>query len=181
MSDEVRITRVRPEDWAAWRDLRLQALLDAPTAFGSTYQSQVGRTEQQWRDRLDPSNGMTCLSMLGDRIVGMAAGYPEGDGVVELISMWVSPEARGRGVGDALVDEVVRWAAEQRAEAVQLWVTSGHATAERLYARHGFVRTGATQPLPSDPAIDELAMRLSLSAPVSSPPSPRGTPAPGAP
>jgi ribosomal protein S18 acetylase RimI-like enzyme len=162
MSDEVRIVRVGPEDWAAWRDVRLEALLDAPTAFGSTYESHVGRTERQWRERLDPSNGMTCLSMLGDRIIGMAAGYPEGDGVVELISMWVSPEARGRGVGDALVDEVVRWAAEHDAETVQLWVTSGNAPAERLYARHGFVRTGATRPLPSDPAIDEIAMQLSL-------------------
>ena len=162
MSDEVRIVRAGPEDWVAWRDVRLAALLDAPTAFGSTYESHVGRTERQWRDRLDPSKGMACLSMLGDRVVGMAAGYPEGDGVVELISMWVSPAARGRGVGDALVDEVVRWAAEQHAEAVHLWVTSGNAPAERLYARHGFVRTGATRPLPSHPAIDEIAMQLSL-------------------
>jgi ribosomal protein S18 acetylase RimI-like enzyme len=164
MSDEVRIVRAGPEDWVAWRDVRLAALLDSPTAFGSTYESHVGRTERQWRDRLDPSTGVACLSMLGDRVVGLAAGYPEGDGVVELISMWVSPDARGRGVGDALVGEVVRWAAAQHAETVHLWVTSGNAPAERLYARHGFVRTGAARPLPSNPDLDEIAMRLPLTA-----------------
>ncbi|MGH9250147.1 MAG: GNAT family N-acetyltransferase [Acidimicrobiales bacterium] len=73
-------------------------------------------------------------------------------------------------MGDALVDEVVRWAGEQHADAVALWVTSGNGAAERLYACHGFVRTGATQPLPSNPAVDEIAMRLSLSGPGSSAP-----------
>lgn len=169
MSDEVTIVRAGPEDWVAWRDVRLAALLDAPTAFGSTYESHVERTERQWRDRLDPSNGMACLSMLGDRVVGMAAGYPEGDGVVALISMWVSPDARGRGVGDALVDEVVRWARDQHAEAVELWVTRGNDVAERLYARHGFVRTGAARALPSNPALDEISMRLLLRAGATSP------------
>ncbi|HEX6578371.1 MAG TPA: GNAT family N-acetyltransferase [Jiangellaceae bacterium] len=181
MSDEVRVVRVGPDDWAAWRDVRLEALRDAPTAFGSTFEDQVGRTEQQWRDRLQPANGLTCLSMLHGRVVGMAAGHPEGDGVVELISMWVSPDARRRGVGDALVDEVVRWARELHADAVELWVTRGNNSAERLYARHGFVPTGATKPLPSNPALDEMKMRLPLGSEVRRRPArrERGTPAPG--
>ena len=172
MNDEIGVVRVGPDDWVVWRDIRLKALQDARTAFGSTYESQVGRTEQQWRDRLHPANGLTCLAMLHGRIVGMAAGHPEGDGVVELISMWVSPDARRRGVGDALVDEVVHWAREQHADAVELWVTRGNDPAERLYARHGFVSTGVTKPLPSNPALDEFAMRLPLSTPVPSPSGP---------
>ena len=32
------------------------------------------------------------------------------DGAVELLSMWVSPEFRGRGVGDATVRAVIDWA-----------------------------------------------------------------------
>ncbi len=32
--------------------------------------------------------------------VGLAGGYQEEPGVVELVSMWVGPRARGHGVGE---------------------------------------------------------------------------------
>ncbi|MGH9250146.1 MAG: hypothetical protein ACRD0W_11585, partial [Acidimicrobiales bacterium] len=62
MSDRVRIVRVGPPDWASWRDLRLSALSDAPSAFGSTYGSQLAKTETEWRDRLDPANGVALIA-----------------------------------------------------------------------------------------------------------------------
>jgi len=160
--DGVSVRRVGPEDWASWRDLRLAALSDAPNAFGSTYDGQRAKTEADWRDRLDPRNGLTAIASLDGGPAGMIGGYVTEPGVVELISMWVARTARGRGVGDALVAEVVRWAEEQPARDVRLWVTRGNEAAERLYARHGFVRTGDVQPLPSDPCKDEIAMRLRL-------------------
>lgn len=150
--------RIGPDDWIDWRDLRLAALLDAPAAFGSTYASQRARSEAEWRDRLDPANGVALIASVDGQAAGMAAGYLVEPGVVELISMWVDPAARGRGAGDALVAEVLRWAAEQAAGEVRLWVTRGNDAAERLYARHGFQRTGDVQPLPSDPCRDEIAM-----------------------
>jgi GNAT superfamily N-acetyltransferase len=52
--------------------------------------------------------------------------------------MWVAPFARGRGVGDALVDEVVQWAAKHDAPRLILRVVTGNERAGALYARHGF-------------------------------------------
>ena len=56
--------------------------------------------------------------------------------------MWVAPEARRRRVGDALVGRLLAWAEEGEVEVVRLCVTEGNEAAERLYSRHGFLRSG---------------------------------------
>jgi ribosomal protein S18 acetylase RimI-like enzyme len=66
----------------------------------------------------------------------------EPDGLVELISMWVAPFARGRGVGDALVTAALDWARERKASGVALAVLEGNERALALYRRHGFVDAG---------------------------------------
>ena len=62
-----------------------------------------------------------------------------------MIAMWVDPRFRRQGVGDVLVKTVMEWARGKRYGQMFLWVTEVNAGAERLYARNGFVRTGATQ------------------------------------
>ncbi|CAN5684876.1 hypothetical protein BH24ACT11_BH24ACT11_14440 [soil metagenome] len=64
------------------------------------------------------------------------------DGIVELLSLWVAPTARGCRVGDALVREVERWARSVGARVVRLGVAAGNPAARGLHARHGFDVTG---------------------------------------
>ena len=79
-------------------------------------------------------------------------------GELELVSMWVRPQARGRQVGSALVEAVMAYARARPVARVHLWVTETNKAARRLYERCGFTPTGERQPLPSDPALMELAM-----------------------
>jgi GNAT superfamily N-acetyltransferase len=148
------------EDWQALRDIRLEALRDAPSAFGSTYEREVVRGESQWRDRI--SRGGTFLAYLPELTApepaGLIGGYQEDPVTVELVSMYVRPRARGRGVGEALVAAVIGWARDHNAAQVHLWVTETNAPARALYDRCGFALTGETQPLPSDPSLGEVAM-----------------------
>jgi ribosomal protein S18 acetylase RimI-like enzyme len=83
------------------------------------------------------------------------------DGAWLVISMWVEPSARGRGIGRALLDAVVEWAKERDpSRAIRLSVTDGNDAARRLYERYGFVDTGVTEPLRSNSALTIRELEL---------------------
>jgi GNAT superfamily N-acetyltransferase len=152
------------DDWRALRDIRLEALRAAPDAFGSTYAQQSTYSEADWQRRI--SRGGTFLAYLPEADaagpVGLAGGYQEDPGPVELVSMYVRPCARGRGVGEALVAAVIGWAQARNATAVHLWVTETNSPARLLYERCGFSLTGERQPLPSNPGVGEVGMTRPL-------------------
>jgi GNAT superfamily N-acetyltransferase len=132
-----------PDDWTAWRDLRLAALADAPYAFASQLSDWQGVGEERWRARLKVPGSHNIVAVLDDQRVGMASGMPTAEaGVVELTSMWVSPTARGRGVGDHLVSAVELWARRSGVSVLKLGVLPGNEFAADLYHRNGFVETG---------------------------------------
>ncbi len=64
----------------------------------------------------------------------MVSGVPgEDSDSVELISMWMSPAARGKGMGDYLIHAVERWGAERGAKTLRLSVMPGTVEAIALY------------------------------------------------
>jgi ribosomal protein S18 acetylase RimI-like enzyme len=132
-------------DWRDWRELRLAALAEAPEAFSATLAdwSESEDREERWRGRLI-NVPLNVIAHRGGRQVGMVGCSGPIDGEAELISMWVAPEARGTGVGLALIDETCRWAIDQGAVAVSLWVREDNRHAINLYGRSGFVDTGRT-------------------------------------
>jgi ribosomal protein S18 acetylase RimI-like enzyme len=188
------IRRAVPEDWAALRRVRLAALAEAPYAFGSTLDGEIGCPEQFWRARIAASPQF--IAWAGGEPVGIAAGFAErasnddgrsgsadgassaggasddgdsaggasddGDSADEsghgepahsdgasgswhLVSMWVSPRARGRGIADELVAAVCDCARADGAQRLTLWVTDVNARAQAFYQRLGFRSTGRRQ------------------------------------
>ncbi len=130
-----------PDDWPLWRELRLAALAEAPEAFGATLAewSGPGDQEERWRARLSIPGARDHVVLLDGTPAGMVSGVPGEDaGVVELISMWVTPAARGRGVGDLLVAAVEQWARDEGATTLRLAVMRDNPVATTLYERHGF-------------------------------------------
>jgi GNAT superfamily N-acetyltransferase len=151
------------DDWQAMREIRLQALRDAPDAFGSTYARDAAFDPAEWQRRATRDGSFFAFLPDTEQAeqagpAGLAGGYQEEPGVVELISMFVRPQARGHGVGEALVDAVAAWARNRNAASVHLWVTETNKPAIRLYERCGFTITPERQPLPSNPALGELGM-----------------------
>ena len=147
------IRRLTVADVGLLRRLRLAALLDAPDAFAATHYREAGMTADEWRSRITGARAW----FVADEIA-LAAGQPSWTGVPgrhDLISMWVHPDHRGRGIAGALVGAVVDWARGEGAAEVELWVVDGNAAAARTYAKAGFAPTGGSQPLPSNPGLIE--------------------------
>lgn len=160
---EVRQTHA--SDWEALRRLRLRALADAPGAFASTLEAELAFGDDVWRQRAgDDPGSATFIASDDGADIGLARIFAEPDppGRTHLVSMWVDPGHRRRGVARALIDRAVRWATERHADEVILWVADQNAAARRLYGQIGFRPTGQRQPLPSDPAQGESLMRLHL-------------------
>lgn len=126
------------DDVETGKAMRLAALRDAPEAFGSSYEQASRRTDEEWRGWI--SNLAVFGAFLGGEPVGMVAASHDADAAVtDLISMWVSPVARGRRLAGLLTDEVLAYAREQGARAVHLEVVEGNDGATAAYLRSGFV------------------------------------------
>lgn len=165
MSDtrpNVELREVGPDDWELFRLVRLRALEDAPDAFStllSEWQGD-GDREERWRARLDgvPFN---LIAVVDGRPVGQVSGpHVDDSGSVELISMWVAPEARRTGIGRVLVEAVVMWAESSGARVVTLAVKHGNSPAIALYERAGFIDQGV-RPDASDERLMTRALPTS--------------------
>lgn len=67
---------------------------------------------------------------------------------VQLISMWVDPKDRGRGIARALIRAVAEWAEERGRDRVCLFVQETNLPAQQLYRAAGFRPTGDKELLP---------------------------------
>jgi ribosomal protein S18 acetylase RimI-like enzyme len=160
----VRVHVLTVDDWRVWREVRLAVLTEAPHAFKSRLADWESGGEERWRARLEMPDSYNIVAWLDDRAVGIASGIPGENGVRELRSVWVSPEARGRQVGDRLIAAVEDWAVRSNAMALSLAVIPGNQSAIALYRRNGFIVTEEFGALLPDGVTREQVMRKSLGA-----------------
>ncbi|GLZ77711.1 N-acetyltransferase [Actinorhabdospora filicis] len=130
------IRRLTVADLPVAKELRLAALLDAPNAFMSTYADSVARSEEQWVSWIEAV--AVFGAFLDGRPAGMVGAIRPEEGLTELISMWVSPDARGHRLAGRLAEAVVGFARESGDRAVHLEVIAGNDAAESAYLKSGF-------------------------------------------
>jgi GNAT superfamily N-acetyltransferase len=167
----VRIRRVRPDEAATYKAFRLRALADSPDAFGQTLAQAEQMADSLWQHRVtrgaagEESLVLIAVDAATDRWLGMTGSYFEDDAqtIANVVSVWVAPEARRRGVGRLLQDAARAWAISRGAREQRLWVTNTNEAAKNLYVVAGFTLTGTTQPHPAGPHLHELEMARRLS------------------
>lgn len=142
-------------DWLRVRELRIENATDNPISYGATLETTEAMTEADWRLRArrgeaHDSTSLAAVHTATGRWVGMmSAQLGDEDGADPVLTgVYVSPDFRGRahGVADALLDDVMDWAAA-RARSLRLYVYEHAVPARRFYGRRGFTLTGRSRPL----------------------------------
>lgn len=144
----VRFEQLTASDAQRFRMLRLRALRDSPDAFGATYEQAFARAIEEWSRQL--ADIPTFVAVRDGVDIGLARSADDKDESTSgwLISLWVAPEARRRGVAGALIDLVIDNARARGLTKLLLDVADTNAGAIELYDRKGFVRTGETTAFP---------------------------------
>ena len=163
----VSLEPISPISASVFKAVRLSALRESPTAFGSTYEQESQLSDAEWSNRASACTRdgfVGYLAMEAGIGCGIARATPDNQdsAVAWLESMWVAPSHRRDGIGRLLVNKILAWARSRGMRTVKLSVTSSNEPAICFYKRLGFCLTGRTEPYPNDPALLELEMLLPL-------------------
>jgi ribosomal protein S18 acetylase RimI-like enzyme len=163
----VALDRIGPGNALDFKETRLRALQDAPTAFGSTYAKEAQRSDADWlavAAKWCSERSAGFLAMESGLPCGIAGAFlDEADPHrAHLVSMWVAPTHRRGGVGRALIAGVEAWAVERGCREMQLTVTNVNRGAIRFYNGFGFSMTGRREIHPNDPSLEVLEMVRSI-------------------
>ena len=161
---EVTIRALPPDQWEAYRGLRLEALWCEPQAFGTSYADARQTPEAGWRLRLEAAASAHDSWMLfaehGGTPVGMVAAFVKEPGVAEIVSVYVTASERGRGIARRLMEAIlVQIASDARGTTVSLTVNKAQSAALALYRSLGFEITGVVTGAMGDGMVyDEYTM-----------------------
>ena len=163
----VAIRPVRADEWRRWRMTRLRMLRDDADFFSTRYDDMVREPDRTWKEWIAEAAAGTDKTLFvaeeNGEWLGVVGAFGRVDPQeVQLISMWVDPRARGRGVARDLIRAVGTWAAARGSERVVLFVQEANEPAQQLYRRAGFRPTGDRAPA----AGGRSAFKLVLAAPV---------------
>lgn len=105
----------------------------------------------------------SLLAQIGERVVGYVLFWILPDHV-DIHNVAVHSSFRRRGIGRALLEQVIRDARRLNSTKVTLEVRKSNMPAQKLYHSMGFVATGLRKGYYSDDGEDALTMVLELKA-----------------
>ena len=110
--------------------------------WGAPFEAVVARVVAEFAQEHDPAREACWVAELDGRRVGsvMLVQHPERPGVARLRLLLVEPEARGLGIGRALVEICTSFARAAGYRTVTLWTQSVLDAARAIYARSGYVK-----------------------------------------
>jgi ribosomal protein S18 acetylase RimI-like enzyme len=138
------VRRLGSDDLELFRFLRLASLKDAPENYASSYEDWEQRPDEVWLRFLTDEAIFAARDVVGP--IGMMGVFQDPKSKMahrwEMGMVWVDPKARGTGVADALLCEVVEYVRSAAGLQIELSVNATNARAVRFYENRGFEAFG---------------------------------------
>ena len=165
----IEVRQVRSDEWERLRGIRMEALADTPSAFATTLAQAQAFPDSLWKERVIAGAGghdqITVLAVSGERTIGMtiALGRPDRDHrVVPIVSVYVTPSERRKGVAGRLLNVAEEWVRDQGGSRTSLWVEEENVPARSFYESIGYIATLDRQRMTSPPAAWEIRLEKVL-------------------
>ncbi|BCM89533.1 hypothetical protein IAD21_01380 [Abditibacteriota bacterium] len=142
---EIEIGTLPPEQWQAYKTLRLEALMDSPQAYGTSYAQSIIKPDSFWRERLEDAargeNVWLLFAKSQGELVGLIGAFVADDEpeVVAIVSVYVTSKARGQGIGKQLLAAILaEVTSKNKFKTARLTVNPMQIAALSLYRSSGF-------------------------------------------
>ena len=165
------VRRLVPADAAPLRQLRLDALVETPESFGSSYEEEHTLTLEDIRGWIAPADDSAMFGVFDEEALAGMVGVGRQRKLkmrhkAHIWSMYVAPARRGQGLARLLMQAAIAHAGAMRGiRHVQLSVASNNTAAAALYLSLGFAEYGREREAlcVNGRYYDETLMALALS------------------
>lgn len=164
--------KIKEDEWQKYKKVRLEALKNDPQAFGSSYDRENKKSDNEWKEKLMLSNTADSKKIFvgidndSNGFLAIGAAYAENDlGEWNLIAIYVDPKHRGQGISKILSSEIINTLkARRNVRRLILRVNVNQQAAVNLYRSLGFViiNKEEKQLLGDGNFYDEFEMALDL-------------------
>jgi len=121
-----------------WIIHRHGVLYSQEYGFDETFEALVAEILVQFIRKHDPKRENVWIAEQDGERIGSVMIVDAGDQVAQLRLLLVEPKARGKGIGNRLINECINLAKRNHYRKIKLWTQNNLLEARHLYAKAGF-------------------------------------------
>jgi ribosomal protein S18 acetylase RimI-like enzyme len=171
MNENINIRRLISKDLNTFFNLRLEALLNSPTAFLASYEEEKSLAASFYEKPImqNKIGNLILGAFIDQNLIGFIGVYQEEKQKTKhkanIWGMYVQPSYRNQGVGKMLMDNLFAYIRNNlNSVVINISVEASNLAAKKLYESYGF-KTWGIEPKAmkiNDEFYDEAHMALSI-------------------
>ncbi|HAM88778.1 MAG: Acyl-CoA N-acyltransferase [Candidatus Falkowbacteria bacterium GW2011_GWC2_38_22] len=138
-----KIKKLKKSDWKLYKEIRLEALKNEPSAFGSSYDTEFKRSDEDWQKKFkdiesSKSSKFYYAAQIDEKLVAIGGAFQEENNEWNIIAIYTKPNNRGKGIGNKLLSSIREELKIRKTLKAFLRVNVDQLAAISLYKKLGF-------------------------------------------